>query len=225
MNAYYSGYQRSGQARVHIVRATPVRRHRSSMWSGASVSTQSWCGVFATNTPASPKVPVDPAQPLGPGLSWCGPCLGRAAEHANCWSPWRPCSSRRRPTVAERIQRRRTNGWRMPEGAVYVGRPTIWGNPFAVGKPVERASSLWPYLTQAIYGIGSDFPALAGLTTIRPYQVQTVVDAYAWWLYEQPGLMVSLGDLAGKDLICWCPLGRPCHADVLLDIANGGDRG
>ena len=30
----------------------------------------------------------------------------------------------------QRIQRQRTKGWRMPEGAVYVGRPTKWGNPF-----------------------------------------------------------------------------------------------
>lgn len=28
-------------------------------------------------------------------------------------------------------------------------------------------------------------------------------------------------ELAGKDLACWCPLGQPCHADVLLEIANG----
>ena len=31
-----------------------------------------------------------------------------------------------------RIQRKRTKGWRMPEGAVYVGRPTKWGNPYPV---------------------------------------------------------------------------------------------
>lgn len=30
----------------------------------------------------------------------------------------------------KRIQRKRTAGWRMPEGAVYVGRPSKWGNPF-----------------------------------------------------------------------------------------------
>jgi hypothetical protein len=34
----------------------------------------------------------------------------------------------------ERIQRKRTKGWRMPENAVYVGRPTKWGNPYQVGK-------------------------------------------------------------------------------------------
>jgi len=32
--------------------------------------------------------------------------------------------------VNVRIQRRRTKGWRMPEGAVYVGRPSRWGNPY-----------------------------------------------------------------------------------------------
>lgn len=34
----------------------------------------------------------------------------------------------------KRIQRRRTKGWRMPAGAVYVGRPTPWGNPY---RPAE----------------------------------------------------------------------------------------
>lgn len=27
-------------------------------------------------------------------------------------------------------------------------------------------------------------------------------------------------ELAGKNLACWCPLDGPCHADVLLEIAN-----
>lgn len=27
-------------------------------------------------------------------------------------------------------------------------------------------------------------------------------------------------ELRGKDLACWCPLDQPCHADVLLEIAN-----
>ena len=30
------------------------------------------------------------------------------------------------------IQRKRTKGWKMPSGAVYVGRPSKWGNPFSV---------------------------------------------------------------------------------------------
>jgi len=30
-------------------------------------------------------------------------------------------------------------------------------------------------------------------------------------------------ELAGKDLACWCPLDQPCHADVLLELANEED--
>lgn len=37
-----------------------------------------------------------------------------------------------------RIQRSRTAGWRMPPGAVYVGRPSKWGNPYRVGWPAAR---------------------------------------------------------------------------------------
>jgi len=33
-------------------------------------------------------------------------------------------------TEPRRIQRKRTKGWRMPPNTVYVGRPTVWGNPF-----------------------------------------------------------------------------------------------
>ena len=34
--------------------------------------------------------------------------------------------------MPKRIQRKRTKGWKMPDGAVYVGRPTKWGNPYSV---------------------------------------------------------------------------------------------
>ncbi len=37
-------------------------------------------------------------------------------------------------TVPQRIQRKRTKGWRAPEGALYVGRPTRYGNPFSVAE-------------------------------------------------------------------------------------------
>jgi len=31
-----------------------------------------------------------------------------------------------------------------------------------------------------------------------------------------------LTPLRGHDLACWCRLDQTCHADVLLDLANGG---
>lgn len=89
-----------------------------------------------------------------------------------------------------RIQRRRTAGWRMPEGTVYVGRPTRWANPHrADPTPDSRAAA---------------------------------VAHYRAWLADQPGLIAAARrELVGRDLACWCPIGQPCHADVLLAIANG----
>jgi hypothetical protein len=101
----------------------------------------------------------------------------------------------------ERLQRQRTKGWRIPEGAVYVGRPTRWGNPFKVGDPVH---------------VG---PMWAGRDTIIT-DAETAVEFYRRWLFNQrtPADLVPI--LRGRDLACWCPLDQPCHADVLLEMAN-----
>lgn len=108
-------------------------------------------------------------------------------------------------TRPRRIQRRRVKGWRMPEGAVYVGRGTRWGNPFRVGK------------TQ--------------MHDIRDATAQECVDLYREWVTARPvvlglspqGMVAEIREhLRGRDLACWCPLDAPCHADVLLDIANDG---
>lgn len=87
----------------------------------------------------------------------------------------------------KRIQRKRTKGWRMPENAVYVGRPTKWGNPYSV--------SVWGTRERAL----GEFRALMG----------------RW-----PEFVEMTLELRGKDLACWCPLDQPCHADVLLELAN-----
>lgn len=45
------------------------------------------------------------------------------------------------------------------------------------------------------------------------------LSAVAWFeTHVAPKLDVS--ELRGKDLACWCPLDQPCHADVLLRLAN-----
>lgn len=109
-----------------------------------------------------------------------------------------------------RIQQRRTKGWRKPEGAVAVGRGTKWGNPWKVypGEPESRQRAV-------------DLHSYA----IRKQEV------FLWrWEYgPMPSLEKIRAELAGRDLMCWCPLvdaeGNPvpCHADVLLEIANQGD--
>lgn len=105
-----------------------------------------------------------------------------------------------------RIQRKRTKGWRIPENTVYVGRPTRWGNPFTGENAVER-------YREAV--------------SIFPVSENTM---NAWT--ESGGNKVMLillagrhdyvkNRLRGKNLACWCPLDKPCHADILLEIAKG----
>jgi len=98
-------------------------------------------------------------------------------------------------TKPKRIQRKRARGWRMPAGAVYVGRPTKWGNPFQVGDLSDR-----------------------GMLLKTP---SMVVEAYRRYLVANPDLARQVQrDLRGRDLACWCAPDAPCHADVLLEVAN-----
>ena len=113
--------------------------------------------------------------------------------------------------IPKRIQRKREKGWKMPEGAIYVGRPTKWGNPFTGRDAVERYRRAimntrlfpgWKWGDDAMRewtGAGGDWLVLVGLAS---------------------GSWGELEELRGHDLACWCPLDKPCHADVLLIIAN-----
>jgi hypothetical protein len=47
-----------------------------------------------------------------------------------------------------------------------------------------------------------------------------VIAMYRAWVCDQPELMAALPELRGHDLICWCAP-KPCHGDVLLELANG----
>lgn len=97
--------------------------------------------------------------------------------------------------MPNRIQLRRTKGWRKPEGAVVVARPSKWGNPWAVGE-----NSPWhPY---------------------EPMDRAAAVAVYRYGIDTDVGRSMVRADLAGRDLACWCPLDEPCHADVLLELAN-----
>jgi hypothetical protein len=44
-------------------------------------------------------------------------------------------------------------------------------------------------------------------------------------LRTSPTLRAQIrSELRGKNLACWCPLDGPCHADILLMVANKGAR-
>jgi hypothetical protein len=93
-----------------------------------------------------------------------------------------------------RVRRTRTKNGGVPLGAVYVGRPTKWGNP-------------WP-ATHGRQEVADDF--------------QTWLTQPSLMLYEarRETILSSLHELTGHDLACWCRLDEPCHADTLLDLAN-----
>lgn len=86
-----------------------------------------------------------------------------------------------------RVLNKRRDG--VPATAVYVGRPSKWGNPFALKVDGNR---------------------------------DEVIEKFRVWLLAST-LMDEVHELRGKDLVCWCAPAR-CHADILLDIANGGTR-
>lgn len=172
--------------------------------------------------------------------------------------------------MPERIQRKRTPGWKMPPGAVYVGRPTKWGNPFGYRQPsglarfpgVDDPSAEWEYEGRiSADGMRHDYHHADGRVSVCHVRHMTraeIVETFRLALLEQdtPAMRMAfpsgrgkwLGrwvgkhphqrreyttaddvrrELAGKDLACWCPLvdasGNrvPCHADVLLAVANG----
>ena len=104
-----------------------------------------------------------------------------------------------------RIQRKRTKGWRMPPNTVSVTRPGRWGNPFKVGEVYVRRrvcpgggeeSNIVVYADHAVR-LFKRFTARETLYQIEVYR-----------------------KLRGKNLACFCSLDQPCHADVLLALAN-----
>lgn len=108
-----------------------------------------------------------------------------------------------------RIQLRRTRGWRKPEGAIVVARPTRWGNPYAVGRG-RFGWTVWDDRRGERVGPVYDTKAEAAAVAVDKYRT----------FMEQHAAANNVRSLAGHDLACWCPLDQPCHADVLLDLAN-----
>ena len=120
--------------------------------------------------------------------------------------------------MLQRIQRKRTKGWRMPENTVYVGRPGVFGNPFGgdhiVTDPLtdkQVPETLRAYREFVVSGI-ENRPSTTG-------HFWGAIDGLAGYP-ERSRLIARLPELRGKDLACWCPLDQPCHADILLEIAN-----
>lgn len=121
-------------------------------------------------------------------------------------------------TKPKRIQRTRTKGWRMPEGVLFVGRPTFWGNPFAVGKVAAHRHRA----TTAPYDFYADHHQIVSAEQAVSLYRKIICDPveHQYLGHNTPTMHAIRMELAGKNLACWCPLDQPCHADVLLALAN-----
>jgi len=86
----------------------------------------------------------------------------------------------------------------MPDDAVYVGRPSNWGNPFSTAAEFRT-------LLEAIVGI-------SGQSEFHKTDLASFSRVY--WMAQ------NVGHLRGKKLACWCGLDHDCHADALAEIAN-----
>jgi hypothetical protein len=136
--------------------------------------------------------------------------------------------------MGDRITLSRAKGWRKPEGTIIVARPSLWGNPWAVGTPGKLSArdtsgaavtyNLPVDVTQAeaeaIYRgwLRGDHLAHHHLPEcLTPFGRVAIKDH----LHARRQLIhANLHTLRGHDLACWCKAGTPCHADVLLEIAN-----
>ncbi|MCW2763405.1 MAG: hypothetical protein JWR85_3606 [Marmoricola sp.] len=79
----------------------------------------------------------------------------------------------------------------MPENTVSVARPGKFGNPFIIG----------------------DFGIPDAASAVQRFR--------EWWQGRVVGPdLPSIESLRGKNLACWCKIDAPCHASVLLDLAN-----
>ena len=99
----------------------------------------------------------------------------------------------------KRIRRKRTKGWRIPDSTVFVGRPSRFGNPFRI----TDYSNPYNLPKESLQRFAvSDYESLLADNRLG-YTVDDIK-----------------GELKGKNLACWCKEGTPCHADILLKIAN-----
>ena len=102
----------------------------------------------------------------------------------------------------------------MPPNTVSVTRPGKWGNPFRVGG--------YFYV-----GPGRGRPGMARCEALsatwadaRFTKIETAAQAVAMYRTYLERYPEDLSDLRGKNLACFCPLDQPCHAAVLLELAN-----
>lgn len=133
-----------------------------------------------------------------------------------------------------RVQLKRTKGWRMPPNTVKVDRTTRWGNPFNFKSPEyywtaiacgERGDQAGRHAAS----VNAFRKWIQGGLILLPGGGVQLADKdnelpVALWpdviTPKPPTIGQIQRELRGKNLACWCRPDQPCHADVLLALAN-----
>jgi Domain of unknown function (DUF4326) len=89
-----------------------------------------------------------------------------------------------------------------------VTRPGPWGNPFSIEE------------TARLYGLDRA-AAQAKAVAMCGQWLRGTLDAKLS-PHAPPSRGAIRAELGGHNLACWCKPGTPCHADVLIELANGG---
>lgn len=115
--------------------------------------------------------------------------------------------------------RKQHDDWVMPEGAVYVGPDSKWACPILFSEVGGQYPSLNDQ--QLATGIVRDFEVLTrrGSMSFPNWRFLGGRRGPVSWTY--PPVSEIVAELGGKDLVCWCEPELSCHADVLLELANG----
>ncbi len=105
-----------------------------------------------------------------------------------------------------RVQLMREKGWRMPPDTVKVDRTTKFGNPFSAYEPEKAVQFFRRWITGELTDseISEKFPQIIAHHLISRRKI----------------IQGALPDLIGKNLACWCDHAQPCHADVLIELAQ-----
>ena len=125
-----------------------------------------------------------------------------AENTTGCGSPYRkaagPCYRPYDNPV--RVMRSRKKGWKLPPNTICVSRPSRFGNPYRAGT----------------VGIPSAFMA------VHHFRVGLLaaLQGEFWAGKEMKWIAQHIEELRGMNLACWCKSGAPCHADVLIELAN-----
>lgn len=111
----------------------------------------------------------------------------------------------------KRIQRKRTKGFRLPDNTLYIGRPSVWANPYIL----KKEGSYWKV-----------YPDYDPSRVLMKSKSEDRARDYAVHRFKQmflclPDFVHRLNALSKYEyLACWCPEDKPCHGDVLIELYN-----